>query len=343
MKTGAGAAAAAAPWGARASRPPRRTAELKVCATTASCRRQALRSLLAAYCRLPSAFCFLLSAFCLLLSCGLPRAERIVVGSKNFTEQAVLGELIAQHLESKTGLPVERRFYLAGSYICHQAVLGGRIDLYPEYTGTALTAILKEKPQGSAADVYNRVREEYLNRFGLAVTAPLGFDNTFAIVIRGEDARRLHLHTISEAARYTPQWRAGFGYEFMERPDGYQSLAKTYGLKFAAPPRIMELGLLYRALKEKQVDLVAGSATDGLIAALDMVVLEDDRHYFPPYEAVPIVRQEALAGHPAVRQALADLGGRISAEEMRRMNYAVDGEHRDAKEVAREFLKSKGL
>ena len=343
MKTGAGAAAAAAPWGARASRPPRRTAELKVCATTASCRRQALHSLLAAYCRLPSAFCFLLSAFCLLLSCGLPRAERIVVGSKNFTEQAVLGELIAQHLESKTGLPVERRFYLAGSYICHQAVLGGRIDLYPEYTGTALTAILKEKPQGSAADVYNHVREEYLKRFGLAVTEPLGFDNTFAIVIRGEDARRLHLHNISEAARYTPQWRAGFGYEFMERPDGYQGLAKTYGLRFAAPPRIMDLGLLYRALRDKQVDLVAGSATDGLIAALDMVVLEDDRHYFPPYEAVPIVRQEALAGHPAVRQALADLGGRISAEEMRRMNYAVDGEHRDAKEVAREFLKSKGL
>src|SRR2546430_6405248 len=181
-------------------RPPRST--LFPYTTLFRSRRQALRSLLAAYCRLPSAFCFLpsaycrlpsafcflLSAFCLLLSCGPPRAERIVVGSKNFTEQAVLGELIAQHLESKTGLPVERRFYLAGSYICHQAVLGGRIDLYPEYTGTALTAILKEKPQGSAADVYNRVREEYLGRFGLAVTAPLGFDNTFALVIRWRDA-----------------------------------------------------------------------------------------------------------------------------------------------------------
>src|SRR5438094_7544698 len=268
MKTGAGAAAAAAPWGARASRPLRRTAELKVCATTASCRRQALRSLLAAYCRLPSAFCFLLSAFCLLLSCGPPRAERIVVGSKNFTEQAILGELIAQHLEAGTRRPVERRFYLAGSYICHQAVLGGRIDLYPECTGTALTAILKESPRGSAADVYNHVKEEYRKRFGLVVAEPLGFNNTFAIVIRGEDARRLHLHAVSEASRYTPEWRAGFGYEFMERPDGYQGLAKTYGLKFAAPPRIMDLGLLYRALKEKQVDLVAGSATDGLSAAL---------------------------------------------------------------------------
>ena len=280
---------------------------------------------------------------CLLLACGPPRADRIVVGSKNFTEQAILGELIAQHLETRTGLAVERRFYLAGSYICHQSILGGRIDVYPEYTGTALTAILKEKPQGDAAEVYARVKEEYARRFGLTVTPPLGFDNTFAIVIRGEDARRLDLHAISEAARYTPQWRAGFGYEFVERPDGYPSLAQTYGLKFAAPPRIMDLGLLYRALQEKQVDLVAGSSTDGLIAALDMAVLEDDRHYFPPYQAVPIVREATLRLHPAVGAALDELAGKISEDQMRRMNYAVDGERRDIQEVVREFLKSKGL
>lgn len=290
-----------------------------------------------------SAFCLLLFAFCLLPSCGPPRADRIVVGSKNFTEQAILGELIAQHLEARTHLAIERRFYLAGSYICHQAILAGRIDIYPEYTGTALTAILKEKPQGDAAQVYARVKQEYAQRFGLAVTQPLGFDNTFAIVIRGADARRLNLHTISEAARYTPEWLAGFGYEFMERPDGYHGLAQTYGLSFAAPPRIMDLGLLYRALEEKQVDLVAGSATDGLIAALGMTVLEDDRHYFPPYQAVPIVRRETLARHPEVGKALDELGGKISADEMRRMNYAVDGERRDVKEVVREFLKSKGL
>ena len=341
MKTGTYVAASALSE-AWASRLRRRTANLKVYATTGrgggspGSKRRRLEGR-------RYKLSLLLSAYCLLLSCGPPRAERIVVGSKNFTEQAILGELIAQHLEARTRLPVERRFYLAGSYICHQAVLGGRIDLYPEYTGTALTAILKESPRGSAADVYNHVKEEYRKRFGLVVAEPLGFNNTFAIVIRGEDARRLHLHAVSEASRYTPEWRAGFGYEFMERPDGYQGLAKTYGLKFAAPPRIMDLGLLYRALKEKQVDLVAGSATDGLIAALDMAVLDDDRHYFPPYEAVPIVRQETITRHPAVRQALADLGGKISEEEMRRMNYAVDGEHRDVKEVAREFLKWKGL
>ena len=279
----------------------------------------------------------------LFISCGPPRESRIVIGSKNFTEQLILGELIAQQIENKTHLPVERRFYLAGSYICHQAILGGRIDIYPEYTGTALTAILKQKPEGSREQVYNQVKNEYAGRFALAVGPPLGFNDTFAIEIRGEDARRLGLKTISQAARYTPQWRAGFGYEFMERPDGYQGLAATYGLRFAAPPRIMDLGLLTRALKDKQVDLIAGNTTDGLIPALDLFVLEDDRHYFPPYEAVPIIRQQMLARHPEVKQALDDLAGKISDDDMRQLNYAVDGQHRDVKEVVREFLRTKGL
>lgn len=279
----------------------------------------------------------------LLLGCGSAPENRIVVGSKNFTEQVVLGELIAQHLEARTGLQVDRRFYLSGTYICHQAILAGRIDLYVEYTGTALTAILKEPPQGSPADVYERVRTSYSERFQLKVAEPLGFENTFALVVRGEDARRLNLATISQAAVYAPEWRAGFGYEFMERPDGFAGLAETYDLRFARSPRIMDLGLLYRALKEKQVDLVAGNSTDGLIAALDLTVLEDDRRYFPPYEAVPLVRQQTLARHPALREALKELAGKISAEEMRRLNYAVDGEHRDVKEVVREFLRAEGL
>jgi glycine betaine/choline ABC-type transport system substrate-binding protein len=286
---------------------------------------------------------FIIVALTVLLSCGPPRENRIVIGSKNFTEQLILGELIAQQIENKTGLPVERRFYLAGSYICHQAILGGRIDIYPEYTGTALTAILKQKPEGSREQVYQQVKNEYANRFALAVGPPLGFNDTFAMEIRGEEARHLGLKTISQAARYTPQWRAGFGYEFMERPDGYQGLVATYGLRFAAPPRIMDLGLLTRALKDKQVDLIAGNATDGLIPALDLFVLEDDRHYFPPYEAVPIIRQQTLARHPGVKQALDDLAGKISDDDMRQLNYAVDGQKRDVKEVVQEFLKKKGL
>jgi osmoprotectant transport system substrate-binding protein len=291
--------------------------------------------------RAASAFLLLwLMAF--LMSCGSEH-NTIVVGSKNFSEQALLGEILAQHIEARTHLPVTRRFYLAGSYICQQALLAGRIDTYVEYTGTALTAILHDPIEKDPSAVFGRVKSEYQQRFRLDVLPSLGFNNTFAIVIRGEDARRLKLKAISDAAARAPQWRAGFGYEFMERPDGYEGLARIYGLRFAEPPRILDLGLLYRALLEKQVDLVAGNSTDGLLSARDLVILADDKHYFPPYEAVPIIRSETEARHPEVGAAIAELGGKISDEEMRKMNFAVDGQHRDAADVAREFLHAKGL
>jgi glycine betaine/choline ABC-type transport system substrate-binding protein len=270
-------------------------------------------------------------------------ANRIVVGSKNFTEQLILGELFAQIIEARTHLPVERRFYLAGTFICHQAILAGRIDIYPEYTGTALTAVLKQQPSGDKQEVYRRVKQGYESKFGLSIGPPLGFDDTFAMVIRGDDARQLHLKTLSQAAAFTPKWRAGFGYEFMERPDGYKGLVSSYGLRFAEAPRIMDLGLITRALKERQVDIIAGNNTDGLIPALDFVVLEDDHHYFPPYEAVAIMRGEMLKNHPEVGAALGELSGAISDEDMRRLNYAVDGQHRDVTAVVREFLKQRGL
>ena len=276
-------------------------------------------------------------------ACGPGRQQTLVIGCKNFTEQVILGEMLAQHLEAKTGLRVERRFYLAGTYIAHQALLAGRIDAYVEYTGTALTAILKQPVESDPANVYDKVKREYASRFGLEVMNPLGFNNTFALVIRGETARRLNLRTISEAVPYAAGWRPGFGYEFMERPDGYEGLKRAYHLTFGQPPRIMDLGLLYRALLEKQVDLVAGNSTDGLIAARDLAILEDDKHYFPPYQAVPIVRRETLRRHPGVREALNELGGKISDQEMRRLNYAVDGEHRDVVDVVREFLRAKHL
>jgi osmoprotectant transport system substrate-binding protein len=291
--------------------------------------------------RAASAFlllCFVTS----LISCGSER-NTIVVGSKNFSEQALLGEILAQHIEARTHLPVTRRFYLAGSYICQQALLAGRIDTYVEYTGTALTAILHDPIEKDTSVVFGRVKSEYQRRFGLDVLPSLGFNNTFAIVIRGEDARRLNLKTISDAAAQAPQWRAGFGYEFMERPDGYEGLARIYGLHFAEPPRILDLGLLYRALLDKQVDFVAGNSTDGLLSARDLVILTDDKHYFPPYEAVPIIRSETETLHPEVRAAITALAGKISDEEMRKMNFEVDGQHRDAADVAREFLHSRGL
>ncbi|MBI3404252.1 MAG: ABC transporter substrate-binding protein [Acidobacteria bacterium] len=285
----------------------------------------------------------LLCTVVLFTGCGTPRGEKLVIGSKNFTEQIILAELLAQHIETKTGVKVERRHNLGGTLIAHRAVTAGEIDLYVEYTGTALTAVLNEKPSTDSRDVLARVRAGYAQKFSLEVLDPLGFNNTFAIVVRGDDAQKFKLRTISDLMRSGQKWRAGFGYEFKDRPDGFDGMVKTYGLQFAEAPRFMELGLLYRALQENQVDVVAGSATDGVIAALGMVVLEDDRHYFPPYEAAPIVNRKTLERFPQLRAALASLAEKISEEEMRRMNYAVDGEHRDPVQVAREFLASKKL
>lgn len=294
--------------------------------------------------RVRASLCALvLAAGTLLISCAPSHTNRIVVGSKNFTESFILGELIAQQIESHTNIKVERRFYLAGTYICQQAMLAGRIDIYPEYTGTALTAILKQPASSDRAEVYQRVKSEYERRYGLTLGPAFGFNDTFAMEIRGEDARRLHLKTLSQAAAFAPHWRAGFGYEFMERPDGYRGLVAAYGLHFAEQPRIMDLGLLARALKDHQIDFAGGNATDGLIPALDLFALQDDRHYFPPYEAVAVIREETVKQHPEVAGALAALGGKISDAEMQRMNYAVDGQHRDTRDVVREFLKEKNL
>ena len=279
----------------------------------------------------------------LLVSCSPPRPDHPIIGAKNFTEQVVLGELLAQEIEAKTHLKVERRFYLAGSYICHQALVSGRIDAYVEYTGTALTAILKQPLDRNPKRVLDTVRRLYAQRYGIVVGPPLGFENTFAMVIRGDDARRLHLTTLSQAAEYTPHWHLGVGYEFEQRPDGLPGLSKAYGLRFAGPPRTMDLGLLYRALNAHQVDMVAGNSTDGPIQAFGLTVLQDDKHYFPPYQAVPLVRKEALKRWPQIKDALDALADKVTADDMRAMNEAVDGEHRDPAVVVREFRKRKGL
>jgi osmoprotectant transport system permease protein len=269
-------------------------------------------------------------------SCSHP--NRIVVGSKNFTEQVILGELLAQQIERKTDIQVDRKLNLGGTLICHDALVAGQIDTYVEYTGTGLTAILKEPPSNDPNGVYETVKAAYKMRYGLEWTEPLGFNNTFAIIVRKSDAQAFNLKTISDAAAQTAHWVAGFGYEFIEREDGYPGLMKAYGLRFPNPPRVMDLGLTYKAVAERQVDFIAGNSTDGLIDALGLVVLQDDKHYFPPYDAVPIVRDDTIKKHPAIREALRELGGKISADEMRHMNYAVDGEHKDVKEVVREFL-----
>ncbi len=278
-----------------------------------------------------------------LTGCAPPHPDHPVIGAKNFTEQVILGELLAQEIEAKSNLKVERRFYLAGSYISNQALVSGRIDAYVEYTGTALTAILKQPLDRDPDRVLATVARLYESKAHVTVGPPLGFENTFAMVIRGDDAQRLHLTTLTQAAQFTPQWKLGVGYEFEQRPDGLPGLSAAYGLKFNGAPRTMDLGLLYRALTAHQVDIIAANSTDGPIQALGLTALADDRHYFPPYQAVPLVRDEALRRWPQMRAALDALAGRISAEDMRSMNEAVDGQHRDPAEVVREFRQRKGL
>jgi glycine betaine/choline ABC-type transport system substrate-binding protein len=268
------------------------------------------------------------------------QGRHVTVGSKDFTESLLLAEIVAQMLEAK-GIEVDRRFDLGGN-LGHSALLAGNIDLYPEYTGTSFTAILRHEPITDPKAVYDQVKREYQSQFDVQVSMPLGFENTFAILVRGEDARRLNLKTISDAAKYAPQWQAGFGHDFIVRPDGYPGFSRAYGLQMAAVNE-MGLDLTYTALSTRKVDIIAGNSTDGRIAALDLFQLEDNRRYFPPYEAVFLTRNEALARVPALTAALDKLAGAISTEEMRKLNYEVDGARRDKKNVVHEWLIQKGF
>jgi osmoprotectant transport system substrate-binding protein len=284
-----------------------------------------------------------LSIAWVLSSCHKVPERKITIGSKFFTEQVILAELLAQHIEARTGILVDRKTNLGGTLLVHKALLAGELDLYVEYTGTALTSVLNERPSGDSSAVYARVKSLYAERFLLEVTEPLGFENTFAMVIRGDDAQRFHLRTMSDLVPIAPQWRVGVGYEFLERPDGFRGWSERYGLHFADKPRVMDLGLIYRALVDHQVDIVAGNSTDGLIDSLGLVALQDDKHYFPPYDAVPIIRQATLARFPQLRGALAELAGKISPSDIRRLNYAVEGQLQDPAEVVRQFRVSHGL
>ena len=276
-----------------------------------------------------------------LAACSRPL--RVVVGSKNFTEQVVLGEIVAQQIERTLHVPVERKLDLGGTLLAHQALVQGDIDLYPEYTGTALTAVLKLPPPqqgaGDAAAVFATVSAAYLRQWRLVWLRPLGFNNTFAMIVRGETARAEHLATLSEAARAHP-WRMGAGYEFRQRPDGLDGLLRTYHLRTEGDPVSMDLGLLYAALGSRRVDLIAANSTDGLASAMDVTVLDDDRHYFPPYQCAVVARQDTLARFPNLRETLEALSGKISDARMRQLNYEVDGRHRPAAEVAAEFLRT---
>jgi osmoprotectant transport system substrate-binding protein len=279
-----------------------------------------------------------LTIACLLSACSTSRP--IVVGSKNFTEQLILGEIIAQQLENRLKQKVSRKLNLGGTLLAHQSLVSGQIDLYPEYTGTALTTVLKLPPSSDAATVLGQVRSEYRSRWNIEWLDPLGFNNVFAMVIRGADARASHVQTLTQAANYKNGWRLGVGYEFLQRPDGLAGLMKAYRLPLKGSAKSMDLGLLYKALEQDQVDMVAGNATDGVLSRLDFKLLADDKRYFPPYEAAVAVRGASVAAHPGMREALAELSGKLSDQTMQKLNYQMDGEHRSLREVAQSFLQA---
>ena len=287
-------------------------------------------------------FCGLVGVLAL-TACSDSGARRpIKIGSKNFTEQVILGEIIAQHVEHRLHLPVERRLNLGGTLLAHQALRSGEIDLYPEYTGTALTAILKQAPSSNSAEVLARVRSAYLRDFQIEWLDPTGIDNGFAMVVQGTEARAKQLETLSDAAKIEG-WKLGVGYEFEQRADGLPALNKTYGFRWNGRPKSMDLGLLYKALEQGQVTMIAANATDGLLSKLDLKVLRDDRGTFPPYEVAIAVRQDSLNKTPGLREALVELSGKFTNSKMQALNYQVDGQHRPVAEVAAEFLKASGL
>jgi osmoprotectant transport system permease protein len=268
-------------------------------------------------------------------------SNAIVIGSKNFTEQVVLGELLAQVIEAEGGGPVVRKLNLGGTFVCDRGLRTGELDAYVEYTGTAVSAVFHQDVPRDGQQAFERARELYA-RQGLTALPPLGFNNTFTILVRNDDAAARSLRTIDDLRSVAPGWRAGFGYEFLQREDGYPGLVHTYDLRFGSPPRAMDLSLIYRALAEGQVDVIAGDATNALIETLRLTALEDNRKYFPPYDAIPVVRTSSLLRHPEIGRALARLAGRISDRDMRTMNAAVDLDRRDVKSVVAEFLAKLG-
>lgn len=274
----------------------------------------------------------------LLLAALIGRAtpDAVIVGSKNFTEQVVLGELLAQAIEGE-GLVVQRKLNLGGTFVADRGLRSGELDAYVEYSGTAVTAVFHEAVPRLSAAALDRTRVLYAAQ-GVSALAPLGFNNTFAILVRGEDARSMGLRTVSDLSRVAARWTPGFGYEFLQRDDGYAGLIAAYGLAFATQPRGMDLSLIYKALADRQVDVIAGDATSAQIDQFGLVALEDDRHYFPPYDAVPLVRAATLLTHPEIGRALERLAGRISDADMRAMNAAVDVRHDAPADVARRFL-----
>lgn len=289
-----------------------------------------------------SLFIGLIITILLLVDCS-DKNKTIVIGSKNFTEQIIVGEIIAQLIEGNTDLKVKRKFNLGGTFICFNALKQGEIDLYPEYTGTGLTAILKKDVITDKNKANDIVKKEFKDQFNLIWLEPFGFNNTYTITMRAGQAEKYNITRISDLKIHQNFLKCGFTTEFIERSDGYNGLKAKYKLSFKIRPKELDPGLMYKAVKEKEIDVICGFATDGRIRAYNLLVLNDDKNFFPPYYAAPLIRNEIIEKYPEIESLLKQLSGQISDKEMSEMNYTVDQEGQQAKLVATAFLKKSKL
>jgi osmoprotectant transport system substrate-binding protein len=265
---------------------------------------------------------------------------QIKVGSKNFTEQFVVAEIYAQALEA-AGLKVERKLNLGGTLIAHKALEEKQIDLYPEYTGTMLLVVIKAEPMTDQKAVYDKVKSEYAGK-GFVVLNEAPLNNTYNMVVRPETAAQYKLETLSDLARVSKELKLGAGPEFRDRKDGLPGLKAKYGIEFKDDLQ-MAIGLRYQALANKQIDIVNGYATDGMISALKLKRLKDDKNLWPPYYLVPVVRKDALDANPKIAEVLNRVNAMLDETSMAEMNYKVDNDKEEPKNVARAFLRAKGV
>ena len=288
--------------------------------------------------KLPTLFVSVL----LLAAPQAPAETRVVVGSKNFAESRILGEMFCQLIEAKTELTAERKLGLAGTQVCFEALRTGAIDVYPEYTGTGLVSILGEAPNPNRAEALRQVRRAFLDQWDLHWLVPLGFNNAYELAVPKTLAQKHKLRSISDLARVAPDLTAGLGYEFTNRDDGYPGLQKTYGLQFKEVKNLQQ-ALKYQAAGQKEVDCLDVYTTDGRLLVFDLVVLEDDRSFFPAYEAVALVRGGILKEHPELGNALSLLSGSLDEESMRELNRRVENDGESIEVVAHHALQNLGL
>jgi osmoprotectant transport system substrate-binding protein len=278
-----------------------------------------------------------------MLFTGCSSSKSVTIGSKDYGENIVLGEIFSQLIEAKTDIKVNRKLNMGGTFVCFEAIKNGDIDIYPEFTGTALTALLKADVISDPDEAYEFVSNEFDKQFNIKWFKDLGYNNTYAIAISNEAYEKYGVETNSDFAKISEDFVFGAEHEFFDRQDGYDGLVAEYGITFKGEPKRMNVALKYQAIGNGEVDATIAYTTDGALKQYDLKILEDDKGFFPPYYVAPIIRKETLEKYPELEQVLNLLGGQVDEETMTGLNYKIDVEGIAIETVAKDFLESKGF